>query len=196
VEYLTVSETAAELQLSVPTVKRYIYEGKLESSKLPGGQHRIARSEVDRLLAPGDETQHGADEGAQTDEERLSLLERWVSELQDEMERMAAALEVMSRFCAHMSEYVPPAPEETEQHQVLILGPGCRRCNALRDLTQRVLTNMGCADQPVVHVRDLDDIAAYGPIVTPALVVDNQVLTSGRLPTQTALRDILQRHLD
>jgi excisionase family DNA binding protein len=45
-DYLTVSEAADVLQLSVPTIKRYIYEGKLKSTKLPGGQHRIARSET------------------------------------------------------------------------------------------------------------------------------------------------------
>ncbi|NLB97219.1 MAG: helix-turn-helix domain-containing protein [Armatimonadetes bacterium] len=50
--YLTIAEAAEALHLSVPTIKRYIYEGKLRSTKLPGGQHRIPQSEIDRILSP------------------------------------------------------------------------------------------------------------------------------------------------
>ena len=58
-KHLTITEVAKELQLSVATVKRYIYDGRLKSVKLPGGQHRIAMSEVERLLAqPGEEEPH------------------------------------------------------------------------------------------------------------------------------------------
>ncbi len=199
--YLTVSEAAKALQLSVPTVKRYIYEGKLKSSKLPGGQHRIPRSEIERLLAPDAEEQ--GEELSRDNEtyplgDRLAVLERWVTELQAEVERLTAALEVMSRYCVRLSDNAIAAehPKSSgSEHSVVILGPGCRRCRALYELTTKVLGELKQVDVPIEHVKDLDDIAAYGPVVTPALVVDGSIVVSGRVPTETALKGVLARYL-
>jgi molybdopterin-binding protein len=44
---------ALELQVSYPTIKQWIYRGKLRAVKTPGGHHRIPQSEVDRLLYRG-----------------------------------------------------------------------------------------------------------------------------------------------
>ncbi len=38
--------------------------------------------------------------------------------------------------------------------------------------------------------------SAGAPVVTPALVIDGTVVLSGRVPTETALEDMLARHLD
>ena len=37
------------MSVSYPTLKQWIYKGKIQSVKTPGGHHRIPRSEVDRL---------------------------------------------------------------------------------------------------------------------------------------------------
>ncbi len=41
---------AKELGVSYPTLKQWIYRGKIRSIKTPGGHHRIPRSEIDRVL--------------------------------------------------------------------------------------------------------------------------------------------------
>jgi molybdopterin-binding protein len=43
-------EAALELRISFPTIKQWIYAGKIRSVKTPGGHHRIPQSEIDRLL--------------------------------------------------------------------------------------------------------------------------------------------------
>ena len=48
---LRLGEAASELGVSYPTLKQWIYRGKVDSVKTPGGHHRIPRSEVDRLAA-------------------------------------------------------------------------------------------------------------------------------------------------
>jgi molybdopterin-binding protein len=48
-ELLKVSEAAREVSISYPTLKQWIYRGKVRSVKTPGGHHRIPRSEIDRL---------------------------------------------------------------------------------------------------------------------------------------------------
>ena len=44
-------------------------------------------------------------------------------------------------------------------------------------------------------VSDPDEILTYGPILTPALVVDGLLVLSGRVPTESALRELLGKHL-
>ena len=46
-------------------------------------------------------------------------------------------------------------------------------------------------DAEIDHVTDYPAIAAYGVISTPALVVDEQVVLAGRVPTGTQVRELL-----
>jgi excisionase family DNA binding protein len=203
--YLTVSETAEALHLSVPTIKRYIYDGKLKSTKLPGGQHRIAESEIERLLSPDEAPPHEvADKDAAdaTTEERLAVLERWVTELEADMEKLSAGLSVISRYCERAQETLAEAPVAATphpaepEHRVQVLGPGCKRCDALYELTARVLQDESHEGVHLERTTDLDDIAAFGPVLTPALVIDGQLVLTGRIPSEATLRKLLARHLE
>jgi molybdopterin-binding protein len=53
-ELLRLAEAARELGISYPTLKQWIYGGKVRSIKTAGGHHRIPRIEVDRLLFAAD----------------------------------------------------------------------------------------------------------------------------------------------
>ena len=43
-------EAANILGISYPTLKQWIYRGKIKSVKTPGGHHRVPDSEIDRLI--------------------------------------------------------------------------------------------------------------------------------------------------
>jgi molybdopterin-binding protein len=43
-------EAAGILGISYPTLKQWIYNGKLKTAKTPGGHHRVPESEIDRLI--------------------------------------------------------------------------------------------------------------------------------------------------
>ena len=43
-------EAASELGISYPTLKQWIYRGRIKSIRTPGGHHRIPRNEIERLL--------------------------------------------------------------------------------------------------------------------------------------------------
>jgi molybdopterin-binding protein len=47
---LTPRETALRLGISYPTVKQWLYQGKLKAVKTPGGHYRIPEAELDGLL--------------------------------------------------------------------------------------------------------------------------------------------------
>jgi molybdopterin-binding protein len=48
-ELFKLREAAAEIGVSYPTLKQWIYKGKVHSVKTPGGHHRIPRTEIERL---------------------------------------------------------------------------------------------------------------------------------------------------
>ena len=64
---------------------------------------------------------------------------------------------------------------------IKILGSGCANCHRLEANTTQALTTLGL-EATVEKVTDVADIASYGVMRTPGLVVDEQVLVSGRVP--------------
>lgn len=65
--------------------------------------------------------------------------------------------------------------------QVKILGSGCANCQRLERETRAALDAAGIAYE-LIKVTDYADIAAYGVMNTPALVINEEVLSSGRIP--------------
>lgn len=49
-ELLHVQDAARQLGVSYPTLKQWIYKGKIRTVMTPGGHHRVPRAEIDRLL--------------------------------------------------------------------------------------------------------------------------------------------------
>ncbi len=66
---------------------------------------------------------------------------------------------------------------------VKVLGSGCPNCRKLEALAKEVVGELG-ADASVEHVHDFRQIAAYGVMATPGLVVDEVVRSSGRIPSK------------
>jgi len=75
---------------------------------------------------------------------------------------------------------------------VKILGSGCAKCNKLEEATKEALKQLGM-DQTVEHVTDFGQIAAYGVMSTPALVVDNKVVSFGKVLKTEDIIKILQK---
>lgn len=64
--------------------------------------------------------------------------------------------------------------------RIKILGSGCANCKALEKNTLEALEELGM-DLPVDHVTDFAQIAAYGVMTTPALVIDDKVVSYGKV---------------
>jgi len=54
VDLLKLHDAARELGVSYPTIKQWIYHGKIKSVRTAGGHHRIPRGEIDRLSFYGE----------------------------------------------------------------------------------------------------------------------------------------------
>lgn len=73
---------------------------------------------------------------------------------------------------------------------IKILGPGCTNCKNLEKATRQALADLGM-DATVVKVEDYADIAGYGIMSTPGLVVDEKVLVFGRVPKPAEIKELL-----
>ncbi|QKS29352.1 MAG: hypothetical protein FAZ92_03270 [Accumulibacter sp.] len=74
---------------------------------------------------------------------------------------------------------------------IKILGSGCAKCERLEQLAREVVAERGLT-ATFEHVREMDRIMAYPVMTTPALVVDEVVKVSGRLPSKAELAGWLQ----
>lgn len=74
---------------------------------------------------------------------------------------------------------------------IKILGPGCKNCVLLYKMANQVVQELGI-EATIDKIEDYGQIAAYGVMSTPALVVNGVVALSGRVPTPTHLREIIQ----
>jgi len=67
-----------------------------------------------------------------------------------------------------------------EGESVKVLGSGCAKCNQLEANVKAALEQLGM-DTTIEHVTDFSQIAAYGVMTTPALVVDGKVVSYGKV---------------
>ena len=75
---------------------------------------------------------------------------------------------------------------------VKVLGSGCAKCNALEDAVRAALTELGM-DTAIDHVTDFTQIAAYGVMTTPALVVDGKVISYGKVLKKEEAKALIQK---
>jgi small redox-active disulfide protein 2 len=68
---------------------------------------------------------------------------------------------------------------------IKVLGPGCHNCHTLEKNVRAALAGLGI-EAPIESVTDYGEIAGYGVLRTPGLVVDEEVVVSGRVPKPEA----------
>lgn len=81
---------------------------------------------------------------------------------------------------------------KSEGAGIKILGGGCAKCNALEAATKEALNTLGM-DDAVEHVTDFSQIAAYGVMTTPALVIDGKVVSLGKALKPAEIVKLLEK---
>ena len=77
---------------------------------------------------------------------------------------------------------------------IKILGMGCSKCKMLERLAQVAVKDLG-ADATIEKVDDIQKIMSYGVMSTPALVINEKVKVSGRVPDLKAVRMYIQEEM-
>jgi small redox-active disulfide protein 2 len=76
--------------------------------------------------------------------------------------------------------------------EVKILGPGCPRCQQTEKAVKQAVAETGI-EASVEHVSDFMEIASYGVFGTPAVVVDGEVKSVGKIPSAEKVKKWLQK---
>ena len=74
--------------------------------------------------------------------------------------------------------------------QIKILGPGCRRCEQLATATKQAADQLGI-DYELEKLKDVTKFADYGVMMTPALVVDGEVKSQGKVLSLEEIKAML-----
>jgi small redox-active disulfide protein 2 len=82
--------------------------------------------------------------------------------------------------------------ERPEGLEIKVLGPGCAQCDRLEEELMAVMTETGIAGN-VEHVRDVKEIGKYGVLGTPALIINGNVKSVGKVPSRANLREWLSK---
>ena len=73
---------------------------------------------------------------------------------------------------------------------IKVLGPGCNNCKTLERVTREAVAALG-VDATIEKVEDYPTIVGYGVMSTPALVIDEKLVLSGRVPKVAEVQDLL-----
>ena len=74
---------------------------------------------------------------------------------------------------------------------IKILGPGCTNCKKLESITREAVAGLDL-EADIEKVSDMGRIMGYDVFATPGLVIDEKVVSSGRIPTIAEVQGWLQ----
>ena len=78
---------------------------------------------------------------------------------------------------------------------IKILGSGCENCKRLAWLTERAANHLGIEAQ-IVKVTEYPEMMKYNIMSTPGLVINEKLVSAGRIPTEAEITSFLTNALD
>lgn len=78
--------------------------------------------------------------------------------------------------------------------KIKILGAGCKNCVLLAENTAQAVRNVGIPAS-VEKVTDLETIVTYGILRTPAIVIDDRVVSYGRVLSVAEIAKLIQKYI-
>ena len=79
--------------------------------------------------------------------------------------------------------------------QIKILGPGCAKCSQLEKTTKEVVKELGI-DANVEEVKDITKILDYPILTTPGLLINEEVVCSGKVPSMAEITQFIINAMD
>ena len=118
----------------------------------------------------------------------------------------AVQMEIMNRICK--KNYIPSSASETYSKaflrefkkyigkpyeeetppgtEIKVLGQGCAQCNRLMQELMEIAADIGL-QASIEHITDIKEIGKYGVMGMPALLINDKVMSAGRMPLKKKL---------
>jgi small redox-active disulfide protein 2 len=71
--------------------------------------------------------------------------------------------------------------------KIEVLGTGCPKCKKLTELAHKTVKELGVSSE-IVKVNKIEDIMKYDVMMTPAHVIDGDVKSAGRIPSEDEIK--------
>jgi len=101
----------------------------------------------------------------------------------------AYGLALVREFRRFLGEEVEESPQSGLQ--IVVLGPGCARCTQLEKDVREALAELALPGE-LIHVDNLREIARYGVMGAPALIINGKVVSVGTTPRKVEIKKWLQ----
>ena len=105
----------------------------------------------------------------------------------------SAEAEYEAAFFREYKKFVgePVTEDAAGTLQIRVIGPGCPSCDKLEKDLMAVMSELNLSAD-LDHLRDAKEIANYGVVGTPALVINGKVVAAGRVPSKNQLKEWLK----
>uniref|UniRef100_A0A7C4AKA9 Thioredoxin family protein n=1 Tax=Thermodesulfovibrio aggregans TaxID=86166 RepID=A0A7C4AKA9_9BACT len=78
--------------------------------------------------------------------------------------------------------------------KIIVAGPGCPRCKATEENVKKACEEIKL-EAEITHIYDVKEFPKLGVILTPAVLIDKEVVISGKVPTIQELKEILSKKI-
>ncbi len=78
--------------------------------------------------------------------------------------------------------------------KIIVAGPGCPRCKATEENVKKACEELKL-EAEITHIYDVKEFPKLGVILTPAVLIDKEVVISGKVPTVQELKEILSKKI-
>jgi small redox-active disulfide protein 2 len=76
--------------------------------------------------------------------------------------------------------------------EIKVIGSGCPTCSALHETVKKIV-NENKIDAKIEYVKDINELITLGVMSSPALVIDGEVASSGKVSNEE-IRDVILKH--
>ncbi len=79
--------------------------------------------------------------------------------------------------------------------KIKVLGPGCSKCHQLEQVVRDVVKDLAI-DASVEEVKDMKKIMTYPILMTPGLVINEELVYSGKVPSKAEVTQMIINGLE
>ena len=76
--------------------------------------------------------------------------------------------------------------------EIKVLGTGCNNCKKTKAVVAEAIKDLGL-DIGVIEVQDIPSIMAYGVMSTPAIVINEKVVSTGKVPAKSQVIQMVRQ---
>jgi small redox-active disulfide protein 2 len=76
--------------------------------------------------------------------------------------------------------------------EIKVLGPGCANCERLAETVKQAVSELGI-DAEVTKITDFAEMASYGMLASPGLVINEKLVSSGRIPSTEDIKILIEK---